>query len=206
MTASATTNRQNVEWRLPSSPSQTLDRQKIVTFTFNGNEYTAFEGDTIASALAASGVTTFSRSFKYHRRRGLLCLAGNCPNCLVQVADEPNVRSCATPARQGMAVRSQNAAPSLDADLMSFTQVVDRFLPAGFYYKAFKRPRALWPLYERVLRQAAGLGEIDTNSTPGYFDKIYQHADVTVIGGGPAGLHAARAAASAGGRVILIDS
>src|SRR5512133_2183058 len=104
--------------RLAPGPSQVIDRQKVLTFTFNGKTYPAFEGDTIASALAAAGVTTFSRSFKYHRQRGLLCVAGNCPNCLVQVGDEPNVRSCVTPVRAGMAVRSQNAWPSLDADLM----------------------------------------------------------------------------------------
>src|SRR5260221_7718892 len=123
--------------RLPSGPSQILNRQKVITFTFNGKEYSGYEGDTIASALAAAGVTTFSRSFKYHRRRGLLCMTGNCPNCLVQVADEPNVRSCVTGVRQGIAVRSQNAWPSLDTDLMSSTQLVDRFFPAGFYYKTF---------------------------------------------------------------------
>ncbi len=196
-----TTNR-----RLPPNPSQTINRQNVMTFTFNGKEFTAFEGDTIASALAAAGVKVFSRSFKYHRQRGLLCVAGNCPNCLVQVADEPNVRSCTTSVRQGMPVRSQNAWPSLGADVMSVTQLVDRFLPAGFYYKAFMRPRALWPLYERALRRAAGLGEIDPNSKPGSFDKVYKHADVTVIGGGPAGLRAALAAAGTGARVLLMDS
>ncbi len=192
--------------RLPPTPSQTLNRQNVIMFTFDGKPFTAFEGDTIASALAAAGVKVFSRSFKYHRRRGLLCVSGNCPNCLVQVADEPNVRSCTTPVREGMAVRSQNAWPSLDVDMMSLTGLVDRFLPAGFYYKAFMRPRALWPYYERALRRAAGLGEIDPNSMPGYFDKIYRHADVTVVGGGPAGLKAALAAASTGARVLLMDS
>src|SRR6266481_5060944 len=123
MTSAAPTTNQ----RLPFSPSQTLNRQKTFTFTFNNKEYSAFEGDTIASALAAAGVTTFSRSFKYHRQRGLLCAAGHCPNCLVQVADEPNVRSCATPAKPGLAVRSQNAWPSLDTDVMSLTQLGDRF-------------------------------------------------------------------------------
>jgi sarcosine oxidase subunit alpha len=192
--------------RLAGSPSQVVNRQKVLTFTFNGKTYSAYEGDTIASALAAAGVTVFSRSFKYHRPRGLLCAAGNCPNCLVQVGDEPNVRSCCTPVRDGLAARSQNAWPSLNADLMSLTQTVDRFLPAGFYYKAFMRPRALWPLYERVLRHAAGLGEVDPDSKPGYFDKVYKHADVVVAGGGPAGVRAALAAANLGARVLLLES
>lgn len=191
--------------RLPDAPSQVVDREKVVEFVFDGKTYTAYEGDTIASALAAAGVTTFSRSFKYHRRRGLLCAAGACPNCLVQVGDEANVRSCTTPVQAGMKAESQNVTPSLDIDVMSATQLLDRFLPAGFYYKAFIRPQALWPTYEKLLRHAAGLGKIDPDSEPGYFDKIYKHADVTVIGGGPAGLRAALTAAKSGARVILMD-
>ncbi len=191
--------------RLPETPSQVINREKIVDFVFDGKTYTAYEGDTIASALVAAGVMTFSRSFKYHRRRGLLCAAGACPNCLVQVGDEANVRSCTTPVQAGMKVEAQNAMPSLDVDVMSATQLVDSFLPAGFYYKAFIRPQALWPTYERFLRQAAGLGKIDPDSEPGYFDKIYKHVDVAVIGGGPAGLRAALAAAKSGARVILMD-
>jgi sarcosine oxidase subunit alpha len=183
-----------------------INRQNVLTFTFDGKAYTAYEGDTIASALTAAGMTTFSRSFKYHRRRGLLCVAGNCPNCLVQMGDEPNVRGCVTPVRQSMTVRSQNAWPSLDTDLMSLTRLVDRFLPAGFYYKAFMRPQALWPLYERALRTAAGLGEVVLESKPGYFDKLYKHADVTVVGGGPSGLQAALSAANLGAKVLLLES
>ncbi|MBI5669137.1 MAG: (2Fe-2S)-binding protein [Chloroflexi bacterium] len=192
--------------RLPTARSQTINRGKSIQFTFNGKTYTAYEGDTIASALAASGVTTFSRSFKYHRRRGLLCAAGNCPNCLVHAGDEPNVRSCVTPVSEGLKVRSQNAWPSLERDVMSLTQLVDRFLPAGFYYKAFMRPRALWPYYEEILRHAAGLGEVVPATKPGEFDKVYKHADVAVVGGGPAGLRAALAAANQGANVMLLDS
>lgn len=192
--------------RLPAAPSHTINRQKNIQFTFNGKTYSAYEGDTIASALAAAGVTTFSRSFKYHRRRGLLCVSGNCPNCLVRAGDEPNVRSCVTPVSAGLKVRSQNAWPSLERDVMSLTQWVDRFLPAGFYYKAFMRPRALWPYYEEFLRRAAGLGEVTPDSPPGLFDKVYKHTDVAVVGGGPAGLRAALAAANQGARVVLLEN
>ncbi len=73
--------------RLPDAPSQVIQRDNVLRFTFDGQTFSAYEGDTIASALAAAGVMTFSRSFKYHRRRGLLCVAGRCPNCLVRVGD-----------------------------------------------------------------------------------------------------------------------
>lgn len=192
--------------RLPASESQVINRQKSLTFSFDGRMYSAYEGDTVASALAVAGTTTFSRSFKYHRRRGLLCAAGNCPNCLVRVGDEPNVRACTTPVEEGMSVTGQNASPSLDVDVMSATRLIDRFLPAGFYYKTFMRPRALWGVYETVLRHAAGLGAVNPDAETGYFDKIYKHADVTVVGGGVAGMHAALAAAALGARVILLET
>lgn len=191
--------------RIAPAPSQIIDRSREIPFTFDGKPYLAHPGDTIASALAAAGVRTFSRSFKYHRRRGLLCLSGDCPNCLVQLGDEPNVRSCKRLVEPGMAVTSQNAWPSLAFDVMSLTQLFDRFLPAGFYYKAFMRPQALWPVYEGLLRNAAGLGVIDLQSRPDPFHKDHAYADVAVVGGGPAGLRAALAAANLGARVILMD-
>lgn len=191
--------------RLGESPSQVIDRTKTLTFTWQGKQVTAYEGDTIASALAAAGVETFSRSFKYHRRRGLLCVSGDCPNCLVRADDEPNVRACRTKVKDGMRVKPQNVWPSLDADIMTATQLVGRFLPPGFYYKTFMRPKALWPLYEDVLRHAAGLGEVDPEAPPGTFDKIYKHAGIAVIGGGPAGMRAALAAADTGARVLLLE-
>ena len=191
--------------RLPAQPAEIIDRSRSFQFTFEGRSYPAHPGDTIASALAAAGVRTFSRSFKYHRRRGLLCSSGHCPNCLVQVGDEPNVRACQRPVREGLAVCAQNAWPSLDRDLMALSQRGSRLMPVGFYYKTFMRPRALWPLYERILRRAAGLGRIDPRSAPGSFDKQYLHADVAVVGGGPAGISAALGAARRGAKVLLFD-
>jgi sarcosine oxidase subunit alpha len=191
--------------RAPAAENQVIDREKILRFAFDGKEYTAYKGDTIASALAAGGVKIFSRSFKYHRPRGLLCVAGNCPNCLVTVDGTPNVQSCRTPVQNGMQVNSQNTWPSLETDAMSMVQLAGRFLPVGFYYKAFMRPRQFWPLYEKVLRQAAGLGKVNPDPKTVEFDKEYLHADVTVIGGGPAGLQAALAAANQGARVALLE-
>ncbi len=188
--------------RLPASQ---IDPDTTITFTFDGERYPAHPGDTIASALAAAGVRIFSRSFKYHRPRGLLCCAGQCPNCLVQVGDEPSVRSCTRPVTDGMVVTPQNVRGSLQHDLMSAVQLGDRFLPVGFYYKAFIHPQFLWHVYEKFLRQAAGLGKINLDTPPGDYVKQYLHADVAVVGGGPAGLSAALTAAAAGARVLLFD-
>ncbi len=191
--------------RLPSLSGEVINRQEAFEFSFAGKRYQAHPGDTIASALTAAGVKVFSRSFKYHRPRGLMCCAGQCPNCLVQVGDEPNVRACTRPVEPEMTVEPQNAWPSLKWDLMSLTRLGDRFLPAGFYYKAFIRPQFLWPTFEKALRWAAGLGRVNPDTLPGRFTKEYLHADVVVVGGGPAGMRAAVTAAAAGARVILVD-
>ena len=191
--------------RLHPKQGEAIDRSTTIRFTFDGVEYTAHPGDTIASALTAAGVKVLSRSFKYHRPRGLLCCAGHCPNCLVQIGDEPNVRACMRPVEAGMDVRAQNVWPSLNRDLLSLTQLGSRFMPVGFYYKTFIRPQRLWPLYEHTLRHAAGLGEVNPDTPPGKFDKQYLHTDVVVVGGGPAGISAALGAAEAGAEVLLFE-
>ena len=148
----------------------------------------------------------FSRSFKYHRPRGLLCCAAACPNCLVNVGGEPNVRACARAVEPGLQVRSQNAWPSLGFDLLSVLDRLHWLMPVGFYYKALHRPKALWLLARRVIRRVGGLGSIDVNAThEPEFSSRNLHVDVAVVGGGPAGIAAALAAASAGASVALID-
>jgi sarcosine oxidase subunit alpha len=77
-------------------------------FSWNGGNIHAQPGDTIASALYRSGVRTFTHSYEYGRPRGLFCLTGACPNCMVNVDGVPNVRSCTTPVRDGLKVLAQN--------------------------------------------------------------------------------------------------
>jgi sarcosine oxidase, subunit alpha len=194
--------------RLPQRNGERIDRRRELRFTFDGKEVRALEGDTIGSALFASGRRTFSRSFKYHRPRGLMCCAGQCPNCLVQVDDAPGVRACTEPAREGMKVVHMNASPSLDFDVMRATdKFAGPFTPPGFYYKTFIRPRRLWPLYEKVLRHAAGLGRVRKSQPEREWRTEYRrrHADLLVVGGGAAGLCAATAAAELGADVVLCD-
>lgn len=194
------------EPRLPAAPSQLIDRSSPVTFEFNGRQVEAFEGDTVASALYASGVRIFSRSFKYHRARGLLCVAGRCPNCLMTVDGVPNVRACTEPARPGMTVRHQNAWPSLDRDFLSIFDRLDRLLPIGFYYKAFHHPKWAWSVASKVIRRVAGLGSVDTGTlSDRRYHHEFRHVDVAVVGGGVAGMSAALAAVEQGASVMLID-
>jgi sarcosine oxidase subunit alpha len=182
------------------------DPGRPLTFKFEGRTIRAIPGQSIAAALYAAGVRIFSRSFKYHRPRGLLCVSGDCPNCLMQVDGRPNVRTCIEPARQGQVVRGQHAWPGLRFDLLRVFDRLSYFLPVGFYYKRFHKPRWLWPIFERVVRSLAGLGQIDVSDQPTVDTTVeHLHAEVCVIGGGPAGLSAAAAAAQAGADVVLVE-
>ena len=192
--------------RLDPRPNELIDRSKTIEFEFNGRPIQAYAGDTIGSALYASGVRIFSRSFKFHRVRGLLCVTGNCPNCLMTVDGIPNIRACVQRVEAGMQVKGQNAWPGLERDLFS---IIDRFrwaMPIGFYYKGLYRPRALWNLSSSIIRRMAGLGSVDSSAKHRSTNlHLYTHTGVAVIGGGIAGMSAALEAARAGARVTLID-
>jgi sarcosine oxidase subunit alpha len=192
--------------RLEAHRSQQIDRSKTVGFEFNGKLLQAFEGDTVGSALYAAGVRIYTRSLKYHRPRGLFCVAGTCPNCLMTIDGVPNVPACNAPVREGMSVRQQNAWPSVDHDLFSIMDQLDRLLPIGFYYKTFHTPKLFWKAVRPIIRWAAGLGSVPKGPETGPDSHHeYRHTDVAVVGGGPAGMSAALAAAAAGARVTLID-
>jgi sarcosine oxidase subunit alpha len=109
--------------RLPPQPGERIDRDRPISFTCSGLPASGLGGDTIGSALYASGRRVFSRSFKYHRPRGLLCCSGDCPNCLMTVDGVPNVRVCVEPLREGAVVQGQNVLGSLERDWLS---LVDR--------------------------------------------------------------------------------
>jgi sarcosine oxidase, subunit alpha len=191
--------------RLGPQPGEVIDRTRDLTFTWNGRTFPAYEGDTIASALAAAGERVFSRSMKYHRPRGLLTASFHDPGCMVQVGDEPNVRGAHRMVTEGMTVRSQNTWPSLRVDAKAANQFASRFLSAGFYYKTFMRPQRLWPAYESVLRRFTHGGLVSPDTPCLRPEKRFAHPDVLVAGGGPAGMAAAVAAARAGASVLLVE-
>jgi sarcosine oxidase subunit alpha len=181
------------------------DSQETFTLQFNGRPIAAQQGDTVASALYRAGRRIFSRSFKYHRPRGLLCLAGKCPNCMMNVDGVPNVRACVTAARPGTQVENQNAYPSLENDWLAAVQRFDWLMPVGWYYKTLTHPAA-WHAAEPFIRRVAGLGEVPAaDAAEREYEHAYWQTEVAVIGGGPAGLQAAIEAALAGEEVLLID-
>src|SRR5215207_6246561 len=182
-----------------------VDPARPVSFTFDGGPQEGLAGDVIASALMASGRSLLSRSFKYHRPRGVLTMAGHDVNAMVQVGAEPNVRGDRHPIAEGMAVTSINRLGPLDSDRYAAIGLFSRFLPVGFYYKTFFRPSGAWKHFEKPIRELAGLGKLDPKAHHGHYDKQYLFCDVLVVGGGPAGLEAAIASAQAGAETILMD-
>src|SRR5690606_15480247 len=167
-------------------------------------------GDTLASALIANGVKLVGRSFKYHRPRGILTAGSEEPNALVELRTgarrEPNTRATTVELYDGLTAASQNRWPSLDYDLLSVNQLASPIFVAGFYYKTFMWPSALWEkFYEPLIRRAAGLGRAAPECDPDHYEKAWAHCDILVAGTGPAGLAAARAAGRSGARVILCE-
>src|SRR2546428_3200028 len=186
--------------RLPKNVGEPIRWARPLTFELEGRRVRAFEGDTVGSALAAAGVTITSRSFKYHRPRGLLCMTGACPNCLMQIDGIPNVRACTEPVRDGMRVVRQNAWPSVDRDVHGWLNTFSFMMPPGFYYKVFQHPRWAWEFVEPFIRSKAGLGLVPSLEDHARRERVNLHPDVLVVGGGGGGRAPAGPAPRAGGR------
>jgi sarcosine oxidase, subunit alpha len=188
-----------------------VDRSKRLRFQFDGRAYEGLAGDTLASALIANGVHLVGRSFKYHRPRGIVAPGADDPNALVTIIRDrarytPNLLATQIELYDGLVAESQNRWPSLSFDLSAVNGLVAPLIPAGFYYKTFMWPKAAWSrLFEPRIRAMAGLGRAPTLPDPDRYTRRYAHCDVLIVGGGPAGLAAALAAAASGAQVLLCD-
>ncbi|MEQ9258960.1 MAG: sarcosine oxidase subunit alpha family protein [Roseovarius sp.] len=188
-----------------------IDKGAQLKFTFNGKHLRGCAGDTLASALLANDQMLVGRSFKYHRPRGIVGSGAEEPNALFNMGKgskfEPNQRATTTELFDGLTCESQNHWPSLEFDVGEInSKLFARFLPAGFYYKMFIHPRPLWKhVYEPFIRQSAGLGRAPKARDEDKYEHFYAFVDVAVIGGGVAGLQAAKAAAETGARVLVME-
>ncbi len=192
-------------YRLSRQPLEWIDRDQPLGFSLEGRRYGAYRGDTITSALLANGATILGRSFKYHRPRGALSLANHDVNALFDSDAEPQLRGDVVPVHDGLELQPVNVNGSLARDRDSLIDRLGRFLPVGFYYRTFHRPKWLFPFWERLIRRKAGLGRVDLSWDARRRPKRYAFCDVLVVGGGPAGMQAALSAADAGARVLLVD-
>jgi predicted molibdopterin-dependent oxidoreductase YjgC len=78
-----------------------------VTIFFNGKPLDAREGEPVAAALLAAGVRVFRKTRKRGESRGLFCAIGRCTDCMMVVDGAANTRTCITPVREGMDVKTQ---------------------------------------------------------------------------------------------------
>jgi len=166
-----------------------------------------YQGDTIASALLANAVSNVSRSFKYHRPRGVISAGVEESAALLTVAegnnDVPVVRSTLRALAGGQKINSQNCFPNVNFDIGRMLDFTHRLWPAGFYNKTFKWPN--WHWYEDSIRRVAGLGELPKGKDP---NKYFHHnlfCDVLIVGAGPAGLTAALSAAASDARIVIVE-
>jgi len=87
-----------------------IDQEKSVSFTFNGQILTGYEGDTLASALLANNKKLVGRSFKYHRPRGIVTSGSEEPNAIMEIGN-------------GL-IRSQILRQLLPSFIMDWKQIV----------------------------------------------------------------------------------
>ena len=185
-----------------------IERGQPIDFHFEGRRLTGYSGDTLASALLANGVRVIARSLKYHRPRGVWGAGVEDPNGFLDLwhgqRHDPNARATTVELAPDMRARAVNCWPGLNTDMLGALDHLHRFLPAGFYYKTFMRPN--WHRWEGVIRRMAGLGRLQDFSPDEPAAVLHAHCDLLVVGAGPAGLAAARAAAGKGLRVIVVDA
>lgn len=85
-----------------------VKKGKLVSFEFDGKPMQGYEGEPIAVALRAAGVMTHRYTTKEHSPRGIFCAIGRCTDCVMIVDGKPNIRTCVTPLKEGMSVRTQH--------------------------------------------------------------------------------------------------
>jgi sarcosine oxidase subunit alpha len=194
--------------RLKPVAGEWIDRTQPIDFFFEGQKYKGYEGDTLSSALLANGESVLGRSFKYHRPRGVFSAANHDVNAMFQVRSGgrsvPNVRGDVEPLRAGARLSAVNTVGGLKKDRLAIVDKLSRFLPVGFYYKAFLNKKT-FPKWEQRIRDAAGLGRIDDKASRLMTPKRYAHTDVLVIGAGTSGLAAAVEAAERGAQVLMVE-
>jgi sarcosine oxidase, subunit alpha len=192
-------------YRLPSGGL--IDRSRTLSFTFNGRACRAHPGDTLASALMANGVNLIGRSLKYHRPRSFYGAGLEDPNSMLAVRDgygyEPALRCGQVRVCEGLVARSVTGWPSPSFDLAAGVQLAAGLLSAGFYYKTFKWPT--WALFEPLIERSTGFGRPRATLEKRAAHHRHASCDVLIVGGGPAGLAAARALTGSGLAVVLAD-
>ncbi|MEV6524331.1 2Fe-2S iron-sulfur cluster-binding protein [Longispora sp. NPDC051575] len=155
-----------------------------VTVTVDGAPVVARDGESVAATLIADGRAAWRSTRFGGRPRGVFCGIGACFDCLVTVNDEPDVRACLRSVSDGDAIRTHSGQATTP-------QVAGTPAASAPSHSDSAAPPAV----------STAVGP-DTASSG---SPALGHT-VVVVGAGPAGLHAALAAADAGARVLLLDA
>jgi len=84
-----------------------LRKEKVVKITVDGNTLEASEGEPIIAALLANSIRVCRKTKKKDEPRFLFCGIGRCTDCVMIVDGIPNIRTCVTPVREGMRIKTQ---------------------------------------------------------------------------------------------------
>ena len=197
----------NSKQKFRQSQGGVIDRSRPLDFTFNNKSYQGYFGDTLASALLANGVRVISRSFKFHRPRGIFSSGVEEPNALLKVdygaGTIPLASATTIPLVDNLSAESENCFPSVNFDLGRFLDYTKPLWPAGFYNKTFKWPS--WHTYEWAIRKTAGLTRLPDDLNQTQYRQMNIHCDVLIVGMGPTGLRAALEAAHQGKDVLITE-
>ena len=81
---------------------------KKVEIIVDGVAINAYEGEPILAALLANNIKVNRYTMKKHEPRGLFCGIGQCSDCSMVVNGQANVRTCITPVKAGMIIKTQD--------------------------------------------------------------------------------------------------
>ena len=197
--------------RLPAPLHPGAGRGRPVSLVVDGRPVPAFEGEPVAVSLLAAGRPILSRSFRLHRPRGLMCSTGQCCWCECRIDGRPSVRACRVAAADGLVVDGEHAWPSVPRDVLGALDLGSRWIPPTFYHHRFLRPKRLRKRYLDVIRWFGGRGRLSMPPRELEADELGRRVrtievDVAIVGGGPAGLLAARGAARARAHVAVLEA
>src|SRR3954469_19880274 len=130
----------------------------------DGEPIEAEPSHTVAAALLRAGVTTFTRSIKYHRPRGPFCFGGSCGQCLLRVDGVPSLLACRVPLEEGMRCDRQNGPLGMEADVL---RASDFLFPTPLDPPhLLVGSRRAGRLALEIARRLAGLGRLPDETRP----------------------------------------
>ncbi len=98
--------------RIRSHPILPVPQRAEIELYWNDEKITAYEGETIASALIANGIHIFNQHPKDHAPQGIFCANGQCAQCMVLVDGKPE-KSCMTLVQPGQRIHFLSGLPEL---------------------------------------------------------------------------------------------